>query len=588
MTAVVERLIGGGRPDYLIVGGGTSGCALAARLSEDPSVRVVLVEAGPDLKEDSQPADIRSSNPSRAFFTREYFFGEMTARLGDVRTVPGAERPKARYEQARVLGGGSSINGMLANRGAPADYDEWEARGARGWNWSTVLPYFRKLERDLDVQGELHGRDGPMPVRRPDPATFSGFVRCTRDALLAAGVEEVEDQNGAWRDGVMRVTTSVNERRERASAAVSYLDAKVRARPNLQVLTDMQVLRLAHENGAVVGAQLAGGQGPVLVRAGETVVCCGAINTPALLMRSGFGPADILADAGVPVIRAIEGVGRNLQEHPALGISCFIRPGMRHLDRSRHHTQVHYRFSSGMEGCPTGDMNMAVIARTAWHDVGGQIGSYYLWINKSYSRGSVEIRSADPASLPEVDFHLLSDPRDLERMRQGFRRIASFALSPELDPVRSEVFPTIFSDRVRQVSRPGRWNAIQTAVLARVLDLAGPLRKTLIRSLIAPVDIGELLADEAALDAYLNKAVVGVWHCVGTARMGAVDDPGAVTDERGRVRGVRGLRIGDASLMPTVPCANTNIPTLMVAERIADLVKEERRRDGIGQQERSR
>jgi 5-(hydroxymethyl)furfural/furfural oxidase len=587
MTSV-EKLIDGGRPDYMIIGGGTSGCVLAARLSEDPSVRVLLIEAGPDFTEENQPDDIRSSNPSRAFFTREYFFGDMTARLGDVGTLPDAERPRARYEQARVLGGGSSINGMLANRGAPADYDAWEAQGARGWNWNTVLPYFRKLERDLDAEGPLHGRDGPVAIRRPDPGTFSGFVRGTRDALLATGAEEVEDQNGEWRDGVMRVTTTVNEKRERASAAVSYLTAAVRNRSNLRVLTGVQVLRLAHENGAIIGAEIQGEHGPMLVRAEETILCCGAINTPALLMRSGFGPTETLAAAGVPVIRDIRGVGRNLQEHPALGISCFIRPGMRHLDRKRHHTQVHYRFSSGMEGCPSGDMNMAVIARTAWHDVGGQIGSYYLWINKSYSTGTVDIRSADPRQLPDVDFHLLSDPRDLQRMRDGFRRIAAFALSAALDPIRAEVFPTIFSDRVRQVSRPGRWNAFQTAVLARILDAAGPLRARLIRSLIAPVDIRDLLADEQALDAYLNKAVVGVWHCAGSARMGAPDDALAVTDERGRVRGVRGVRIGDASLMPSVPCANTNIPTMMLAERIADLVKEERGSAAGSLQEMSR
>jgi len=285
----------------------------------------------------------------------------------------------------------------------------------------------------------------------------------------------------------------------------------------------------------------------------------------------------VLQRAGVPVIHAIDAVGRNLQEHPALGISCFIRRGNRHTDATRHHTQVHYRFSSGHADCPPTDMHMAVLARSAWHDVGEQLGTYYLWINKSFSTGHVAISTADPGKLPDIDFRLLSDPRDLQRMRDGFRRIAALALSPALDPVRAQVFPTIYSDRVRQVSRPGRWNAFQTAVFARILDAAGFARGALIKRFIAPFDIHALLADEAALDAYLQKAVVGVWHCVGTCRMGAANDPAAVTDSHGRVHRVRGLRIGDASLMPSVPCANTNIPTMMLAERIADLIKDERR-----------
>jgi 5-(hydroxymethyl)furfural/furfural oxidase len=571
MNGTLDRL-GDAAADYLIVGGGTSGCVLAARLSEDPSVRVVLVEAGPDLTEDGQPADIRSGNPSRAFFTREYFFDGLMARFGAVPTIDDAARPLAKYEQARVLGGGSAINGMLGNRGSPADYDEWEAHGADGWNWASTLPYFRKLERDLDVTGDLHGASGPTPISRPDPSTFCGFVRGTRDALVARGVAALEDQNGEWRDGVMRVTTTINERAERASAAVCYLTAQVRRRPNLSILTGASVHRLTQAGGAVTGADIDGRGGRRTVQARETILCCGAINTPAVLMRSGFGPGDVLSRAGVDIVREIIGIGSNLQEHPALGISSFIRPGNRHSDSRRHHTQVHYRFSSGHDDCPPGDMNMAVLARSAWHDVGEQLGTYYLWINKSYSTGHVAIASADPSRLPEIDFRLLSDERDLRRMRAGFRHVAGLALDPALDAIRTEVFPTIFSDRVRQVSRPGRWNAFQTAVFARILDFAGFARGALIRRFIAPHDIRALLADDAALDAYLHKAVVGVWHCVGTCRMGRADDPMAVADSQGRVYGVPGLRIGDASLMPTVPCANTNVPTLMLAERIADLI----------------
>ncbi|MGV6874076.1 GMC family oxidoreductase [Pseudochelatococcus sp. B33] len=578
MTTRLDERLAGLAPDYLIVGGGSAGCVLAARLSEDPGTRVLLVEAGPDVCEDSMPDAIRSSYPSKAFFTREYFFPDFFARFGDVPSACGRERPLARYEQARVLGGGSTINGLCGNRGAPSDYDEWVELGAEGWGWSNVLPYFRALERDLDFAGDFHGADGPVPLRRLKESQTAGFVRRTVAVLKAQGFTALEDQNGEWRDGVMPVAITANEAENRASVAICYLTAAVRRRPNLTIVTDCQVARLVSDQTGIIGAELVSGGEPLRVLAREVIVSCGAINTPALLMRSGLGPAAALREAGVAVHRDIPGVGKHLMEHPAIGISCFVKPGQRHLDQTRHHTQAHLRFSSGVEGCPSGDMHMAVLARSAWHRVGGQLGTYYLWINKAYSQGQVRLRSGNPDAPPDIDFRLLSDPRDLKRMREGFRRIAALALDPGLDDVRLDVFPTAFSDRVRNVSLPGRWNAFQTAVLATILDFARFARPYLIRRLIAPVDIRSLLADDVILDDYLHRTVVGVWHAVGTCRMGPADDPLAVTDNEGHVHDVPGLRVCDASLMPSVPCANTNIPTIMIAERVADLIKAETRR----------
>lgn len=567
----------GSVPDYLIVGGGSAGCALAARLSEDPRVDVLLIEAGPDIREDAMPEEIRSAYPNRVFFTREYFFPDLYALNGDVRPGSGRSREKSRYEQARVLGGGSTINGLNGNRGAPTDYDEWVALGARGWGWDDVLPYFRKLERDLDFGGELHGKDGPIPIRRPKREDLSGFTRSTMEALKARGFEEIDDQNGVWRDGIMCGAATLDEAEHRASAAVCYLTPSVRARPNLRILTDTPVLRLSIAGNTVTGVEIVAARGPAHVAARETVVCCGAIHTPALLQRSGLGPAEVLGRVGIEVVRDLPGVGRNLQEHPALGISCFVKRGQRHLHHARHHTQAHLRFSSGLAGCPAGDMNMAVLGRSAWHRVGEQLATFYVWVNKVYSHGQVSLQSADPATPPDIDFRMLSDERDLQRLRAGFRTAAAIALDPRLDPVRLDVFPNIFSDRVRQVSRPSAWNAFQTSVLATLLDLAAFARTRLIRGLIAPVDLHSLLADDALLDDYLHRAVVGVWHAVGSCRMGPANDPMAVTDLEGRVRGMGALRICDASLMPSLPCANTNLPTLMVAERIADLIKAGRR-----------
>ena len=347
----------------------------------------------------------------------------------------------------------------------------------------------------------------------------------------------------------------------------------MRAHANLRILAGCEVRKLLLKDGAVVGvAADAGAAGPVRIAARETIVCCGAILTPTLLMRSGFGPGALLQGAGVEVARDLPGVGENLQEHPAVGLSCFVRPGHR-LAEGIFHQQSHVRFSSCLEGCPPTDMSMSLLARSAWHRVGGQIATYYIWVNRSYSRGYVRLDPSDASAPPEVDFRLLSDPRDLTRLRAGLRRIAAVALDPGMDKVRTEVFPTVFSARVQSVSRPGPWNAARTAALATILDVAGFARRYLIHKLIAPKELRALLADDAALDEYMHAAVAGTWHASGSCRMGRADDPLAVTDPHGRVHKVPGLRVCDASLMPTVPCANTNIPTIMMAERIADLMK---------------
>jgi 5-(hydroxymethyl)furfural/furfural oxidase len=301
------------------------------------------------------------------------------------------------------------------------------------------------------------------------------------------------------------------------------------------------------------------------------------MHSPALLMRSGVGPADELERHGIPVVAAVPGVGRNLLEHPVVSISCYLNRAGRLWKLDRHHTQAHVRFSSHLADCPHGDMSLALISRSGWHEIGKRIGSLYFWVNKSYSQGSVTLQSADPSAGPVIDFRMLSDPRDLARLRNAFRFIAGLAVSRDLDGVRSKIFPSNYSDRVRKVSSPGLWNAVQMAAFAYLLDGAPQLRGWLIDTLVTGgITLDDVLRDDAALDAYLNKAVVGVWHPVGTCRMGHADDPMAVTGASGLVHKVAGLRICDASVMPSIPCANTNIPTIMLAERMADLIKAER------------
>jgi len=283
-----------------------------------------------------------------------------------------------------------------------------------------------------------------------------------------------------------------------------------------------------------------------------------------------FETTRLMEDVGL----VYAGVGRNLIEHPSVSISCYLGRAARLANLDRHHTQMQVRFSSRLEGCPPGDMCIAVLARSGWHALGQRVGSLYFFVNKAYSQGSVTLRSADPAEEPLVDFRMLSDRRDLERLRAAFRFVADIAMAGELDGVRSTIFPTNYSDRVRKVSRPGLRNAMQMRVLAGMLGALPPLRSWLIDTLVTGgVTLADLLADDATLDAHLNKTVAGVWHPVGTCRMGT--DPLAVTTPQGRVHGVQGLRVCDASVMPSIPCANTNITTIMVAERMADLIKQD-------------
>ncbi len=561
--------------DFVILGGGSSGCTLAARLSEDARKTVLLVEAGEDVTAETAPADVLASYPGRAYFNPDFTWPGLEVLLGGAGQNDPASRKRARYEQARILGGGSSINGLIANRGAPSDYDGWEALGATGWNFESVLPYFRKLERDLDFDGPYHGKDGPITIRRYPQSDWTGFVGTVAKVLQQRGLPIVPDQNGKWENGIMPIPASIDENDRRVSCALAYLTPAVRARKNLTIRTETYVRRILFTGPRAIGAEIARGFRREVVQGREIILTCGAIHSPAVLMRSGVGAPDELARHGIGTVAPLPGVGRNLVEHPSVSISCYLGRAGRLANLARHHTQAQVRFSSGLDGCPDGDMCIAVLARSGWHALGQRVGSLYFFVNKAYSQGAVTLRSADPADEPLVDFRMLSDRRDLVRLRNAFRFVAEIATAAELDGVRSTIFPTNYSDRVRKVSRPGLRNALQMRVLAGLLGGLPPLRSWLIDTLVTGgVTLADLLADDATLDAHLNRTVAGVWHPVGTCRMGRDDDPLAVTTPQGRVRGTQGLRVCDASVMPSIPCANTNISTIMVAERMADLIKQ--------------
>lgn len=561
--------------DVLIAGGGSAGCALASRLSEDPGTRVLLIEAGRDLTSEMFPAWLASAYPGRAYFNREWLWPTLAASRGDTGTN---RRGTAQfYEQARVLGGGSSINGICANRGSPDDYDEWEEHGARGWGWSEVLPFFRKLETDRDFDGPLHGKSGPLPIRRHRRQDWTGFTRAIAESFAAMGYPMLNDQNGEWADGVIPTTHNVDAAGRRASAAVAYLTPEVRRRPNLRIVTETVVDGLVIDGKRAVGVRLKRGGESVVAPARQIIMCMGALQSPVMLMRNGIGPGAHLRDRGIEVVADRPGVGENLLEHPNIGVSAFLASSARLPSGEGHHLQALLRYSSGLPGTPTGDMHVAVSTRGSWHAVGRRIGSLGFWVNKAYSKGYIRL-AARPDAAAEIDFRMLSDPRDMVRLKDAFRTGVRALSAPSLRGIVLDLFPSGFSSRIRALTRPTPRNALVMAVAAPVMDRSPRLRRRFMAyAMESKHSAEELAADDAALEAHLRRSVGGTWHACGACRMGDPADPMAVTDPCGRVLGVDGLRVCDASIMPTVPCANLNVPVLMMAEKIADAIKTDAR-----------
>jgi len=560
--------------DYVIVGGGSAGCVLANRLSADPSKQVALLEAGPDTPPEHISTEIYALSFLPHYFGEECYWTKLEAYVDpignhSVEEMMRSQKPR-RYEQARIMGGGSTVNGQVAIRGLPSDYDEWDSLGARGWRWDDCLPYFRRLERDMDFDGPLHGKEGPIPIHRTFPPDWGAFSLAFRDSLAKKGIPYYDDCHGQFGDGCFPFPRN-NILTHRVSTAMGYLDGATRLRRNLHILAKTALEQIEFDGKRAVAALVRRPGQKERIEGREIIISAGALHSPGILMRAGIGPGDQLQALGIGVRSERPGVGANLQEHPLVGIGIHLRPEGRLPPTMRNNFMLNMRFSSGLPGCPGQDMKLSVSNRFAWSKAGAHFGTTQFGPNKAYSKGFVRLRDKNPESEPIVAFNLMSDPRDLRRTMDAVRFAIGVLQTPPARDLAFSIFPGVYGEMIRNLTTQSRVNKIVTDLAAHLLDVGGVARK-LVMSLAmkSKLAIDDLERDDRKLEDWIHLGVQGDWHACGTCKMGAPEDRAAVVDPEGRVHGVDNLRVVDASIMPTIPAANTNISTIMIAEKMAD------------------
>ena len=480
-----------------------------------------------------------------------------------------AGAPPRYYEQARVVGGGSAINAMVALRGLPDDYDEWAQMGARGWGWNDVLPYFRKLENDLDMDGPLHGKDGPVPIGRVPRQDWPGFNRAIAEAAAARGFAYVADMNGEVQNGVCSVPTTSTPT-HRVSSAMSYLTPQVRRRPNLRILPDAFVESILFDGRRGSGVRVRHAAASEEFRGAEIILAAGTLHSPAILQRAGIGPGKLLRDLGIGVVADRAGVGENLQDHPCVSMGFYLRREARHPRTLFRGQMLGLRYDSGVEGCAPSDMYWTVPNRISWHRLGRALGALIVCVYKPYSRGRLQIASAAAGAEARIEFNLLSDPRDLTRLVQGVAMASELLAHPGVRAAAAEIFPARYTPRIRALNRRSAWNGVLAAAGSVLMEGSASLRKWLLKNYVSPgPDLDTLVADAARLRDWVTAGAIPFYHPSGTCRMGSTADPAAVVDEECRVIGVEGLRVADASIMPCVPRGNTNVPVMMIAEKLS-------------------
>ena len=515
--------------DYLIVGAGSSGCTLTARLTEYPGTTVLLLEAGPDFRSADCPPEMLSANPlgmNDPIRFPDHCWPELTA----TRTAQQAPR---RYDRGRGTGGSSSINYQVTFRGMPDDYDRWADAGAVGWSYADVLPYFRKLEDDHDFgDAPHHGCGGPVPIERKRVAEWGKMDLALLEAALDLGYPWSPDHNAPGPGGIGPYAANRLGNR-RISAADAYLEP-ARGRPNLTVVGNAHVDRVLFDGRRATGvrAQIDGAWRELYGR--EVLLCAGSAFSPGILVRSGIGPATNLATLGIPVLADLP-VGKMLQDHSFIGLDVHLQPHARATSVQDRFISSVLRYSSELGGAGENDMIIVSQNLNGTDEAGLEHGWLGVVTWQNFSRGELRVTSPDPFVMPEIEERMLSDERDLIRLRDGARRLFRLA--------RHRAFANV-AESIELNERPG-------------------------------IALSDDLPDHE-IDAWMLATVLDTWHLVGTCRMGAPDDPHTVVDPTCRVLSVDGLRVIDGSVMPEVPRANTHLTCVMIAEKMADELRRQR------------
>jgi choline dehydrogenase len=499
----------------VICGAGSAGCTLAARLTEDSDTTVTLLEAGPDYPNFKDlPDEIRSA---WVFGVPDHDWGYTSEAVTEASNVPSwsivspGEVPMPR---GKVVGGSSAVNGTNALRAPAVDFGRWQSMGADEWSWDAVLPYYRKLEDD-PAPGSWHGQGGPVRIRRFLDEQQTPLTKAYIEACQAAGHKYVRDLNGPSPLGVGPLPVNQVDG-VRQSAAVAYLTPDVRARENLEIRPGVMIDRVDFDGDRARAVVLASGE---VIAADTIIVSTGSYCSPPILLRSGIGPAGDLDALGIPVVYANDAVGKNLRDHPLSTVAYAAAPGFSDAAPPLQ-TLVHYASSGGSSD---GDLDLHLVLFTI-DPTQVFVGIALL---RPYSVGRVELTSRDPEAPPRIIANFYDHPEDLGRVVDGVKRIRALFRHPALAQfVTDEVFP------------------------------------------------GAGLVDDGAIAEAVRGAPTTEAHPIGTCSMGPAGSTWGVVDQRGKVHGVDGLYVIDASIMPTLPVVPTNMTTIMIAERCADLMRE--------------